>query len=575
MGFRRAAEKANLIVMPSVPHLSPEMHMKIVTHTPMLRLAFVVALFVPLAQPGAAQEADLAKRQAEADTAKADLAEHPKFKKFYDHLKAHPETISSNGPKLAAILWQEANENKTIRDDAPSLTAALQEVERLARAGQDTKLALQAIDAQVAQDAELMPDSKARQMKALLIADAARSAAEPRAKPQDRAETRAWVEELLTDAIDANDERVVEQMLAAQLPLAKSSTERMNVAVALLVTADEQLQTEKANIAARLVDHVGEMLKNATASKGRKEATDALAVLKSRVAIAHAADAARRTLATDPADPAANQAIGMNLLVNRGDWRQAILHLALGADEAWQKLAADTVALPKDGKSKAALAERWAALEMDRQAPGRQVARDLFTEALADQAFVGFSRAAAEEKLKALGPAEAQKVAAKPEQKKPELTKPERTKPKVTGKSKAIGPAVITATNRKAVVGENDEQYPLQVRGGVTKYDWVDPPKPGEADVSKGAIEFKVDETGVLYLMGSWGSQGNNGGGWADERVMPEGLVALGWEPVGKHAGDENSGIFRKLVTKGESYRIRVNKYAPPVLFTPLPPEPK
>jgi hypothetical protein len=92
----------------------------------------------------------------------------------------------------------------------------------------------------------------------------------------------------------------------------------------------------------------------------------------------------------------------MYLLAQRGQWRESLTYLALGNDPDWQKLAAESLET-KTAEEKIELADRWSALGKEENAPSKEIARHFYQEALADKSLVGHARAAAEEKLKALG----------------------------------------------------------------------------------------------------------------------------------------------------------------------------
>src|SRR5690242_9815514 len=87
------------------------------------------------------QEAGNAQLSEEVTAARDGLKDHPKFKKYYEHLAANPDTLAVNAPKLAVLLAAEAKTSAAIKDHAPSLLATWQEVVRLASAGNDYKTA--------------------------------------------------------------------------------------------------------------------------------------------------------------------------------------------------------------------------------------------------------------------------------------------------------------------------------------------------------------------------------------------------------------------------------------------------
>lgn len=64
-------------------------------------------------------------------------------------------------------------------------------------------------------------------------------------------------------------------------------------------------------------------------------------------------------LAANPADPAANLAVGKYLCLIRGDWAAGLPMLGKGTDPALKAIAAKELAAPKSGEALADLAEEW------------------------------------------------------------------------------------------------------------------------------------------------------------------------------------------------------------------------
>jgi hypothetical protein len=113
-------------------------------------------------------------------------------------------------------------------------------------------------------------------------------------------------------------------------------------------------------------------------------------------------------------------------------------------------------------------------------------------------------------------------------------------------------------------VPANDDRFPAELRGARRH---VPPDRGSATNEGHGVLRFKVEKPGWVYLTGSWNYQGNSGGNWMPERLMPEDLEAQGWRNLDKAPWDENSVLFKKFVKEGESYRLRVNKYGPPILY--------
>jgi hypothetical protein len=345
---------------------------------------------------------NLEELKQEIDAARQALREHPKFKKYYDHLESHPESLAANGPKLAALLWSEAQENTVIAEHGPSLVAACEEVERLAAAGKDFKLALEALDARAKHAAAGVSPPDARVAKTKLLVAAAEATIGGKANAQQRADVKAWMQTAIEDASRAGDAAALAPLLTADATLMRSSIERLQAITARQLAVEEALAQDRLAVAEAIVADVDSLLKTTTPGKPRKEATDQNELLHARVAVARAAADVQVKLATTPDDPVANQAVGMHLLVNRGKWKESLGHLAKGTDSSWKELATETLAAT-DGKTKAALADRWATLETADSAAAKDLARHLYQEAFADPQFLGLARSSAQEKARALG----------------------------------------------------------------------------------------------------------------------------------------------------------------------------
>lgn len=89
-----------------------------------------------------------------------------------------------------------------------------------------------------------------------------------------------------------------------------------------------------------------------------------------------------------------------------------------------------------------------------------------------------------------------------------------------------------------------------------------------------GELEFRVHEDTTVHLAGYFGYEGNTRGDWYDDRLTQSDLLDLGWtyvDDIIRHDGNHLE-VFRRDVYAGEAYRLRVNKYGPPLLIhTPVP----
>ncbi len=346
---------------------------------------------------------DFSKERAEVAAARDALQTLPKFKKFYDHLQANPDTLPINGPKLAAMLQAEVEANAAIREHAPSQLAALQEVERLATAGGDYKLALPAIDAQVNHSVPLLSINQARAAKSKLFDAAADAANKQKAKQPEREALLAAVHALLPETLQAADKETLTSLLSTNAKLNWTGAERLTSIQSLLPFVEQLVNQENTDISSVMLDHLDAQLAKSPVGKPRKDALDAITALRERLTLVAKTEAAQKTLAANPNDPAANQTMGIYLLMNRGEWRKSLSHFALTANADWKALAEQTIPA-QSAAEKVALADRWAALSAEANATGKEIARRLFAEALGSSELVGIGRAAAEEKAKALGP---------------------------------------------------------------------------------------------------------------------------------------------------------------------------
>ncbi|WP_425618192.1 NPCBM/NEW2 domain-containing protein [Anatilimnocola sp. NA78] len=342
--------------------------------------------------------------QTEVAAARDSLQEHPKFQKYYEHLAATPDSLPVNGPKLALLLAAEAKTSAAIKDHTPSLLATWQEVVRLASAGNDYKTAFPAIDSLQKHASGLLTPAAARLAKGKLLAAVAEANA-IKPVPGEREALLELVRPLLKESFSANDVAALPSLLAADTKLSWSTTESANSIQLLLPLAQQAVEENRIAVGKLLFDHLATLVLKTAAGKPRKDFADAIAAARERLTIVEGAQQAQQTLATKPLDPAANQAYGMYLLAC-GQAKESLTYLALGTDLEWRKLAAEGLEV-KTATEKAALADRWAATAKDFGEGGRPIARLFYEEALADKALVGIPRAAAEEKLKELGPATA------------------------------------------------------------------------------------------------------------------------------------------------------------------------
>jgi hypothetical protein len=99
---------------------------------------------------------------------------------------------------------------------------------------------------------------------------------------------------------------------------------------------------------------------------------------------------------------------------------------------------------------------------------------------------------------------------------------------------------------------------------------------------SAGVAVYKTMEPGRVYLALSYDYQGNpSGGNWSSERWMEQDFIKNGWARVAglQLVSSANKGrkfiVMTKVLEKGESGRLRCNKYEPPYFITFHPGNPQ
>jgi tetratricopeptide (TPR) repeat protein len=120
---------------------------------------------------------------------------------------------------------------------------------------------------------------------------------------------------------------------------------------------------------------------------------------------------------------------------------------------------------------------------------------------------------------------------------------------------------------------------PLTLVDGGGKWKRVPTGLAGAAVFSGGAnakggpiVEFEVLVGGVIFIACDYSYQGNPGGGWQAKQWTKKIFAKRGWKHVGQLARGEGAKkqvneVFAKRVRTGEKYRIRCNKYRPPLLI--------
>ena len=97
--------------------------------------------------------------------------------------------------------------------------------------------------------------------------------------------------------------------------------------------------------------------------------------------------------------------------------------------------------------------------------------------------------------------------------------------------------------------------------------------------MDNGVADFKVTRDGYVLVACNYGYQGNRSGDWDEKRWTKEKFLQNGWLIVPEtmlggvlvKGGGHDQVVFVKHMEKGEHYRLRCNKYAPPfvIIFFP------
>jgi hypothetical protein len=78
-------------------------------------------------------------------------------------------------------------------------------------------------------------------------------------------------------------------------------------------------------------------------------------------------------------------------------------------------------------------------------------------------------------------------------------------------------------------------------------------------------LRFTIKTDGIVLIAfnGGWGG-GGSGGAWQRECISKEALAQQGWQSIGKMVDDD---AFYRMCKAGETFQLRNNKYAPPILI--------
>ncbi|MEP6672100.1 MAG: hypothetical protein ABJF10_23255 [Chthoniobacter sp.] len=132
-------------------------------------------------------------------------------------------------------------------------------------------------------------------------------------------------------------------------------------------------------------------------------------------------------------------------------------------------------------------------------------------------------------------------------------------------------PALIEVVGMQSspLVESTDKKSWVKVPPAFLKYGAVIYMPP---DKGNGVADIKVNSDGYLLLACNYDNQGNKGGNWAEEVWDEKTFKIKGWHALSAHEldgelvkGDNRAQVvFTKQVHKGETLRLRCNKYDPP-----------
>lgn len=132
-----------------------------------------------------------------------------------------------------------------------------------------------------------------------------------------------------------------------------------------------------------------------------------------------------------------------------------------------------------------------------------------------------------------------------------------------TARITVISPAELTGE----VIENAWQDYPAELAGSVIHH-----VLPSYNVVAWGKVQFTVTRSGILYLALDYSYEGHNRGDWTRERWSKTDFETNGWTFLASNMVRKNDPndpvrvrkVCQKMVTAGESYSLRCNKYEPP-----------
>jgi hypothetical protein len=171
-----------------------------------------------------------------------------------------------------------------------------------------------------------------------------------------------------------------------------------------LAAADEAVGDEALDAAERLLELAIETARKRRDTDQIRAIVARSRELESLQEVFEAADAAARTLAEDPDDPAASTVRGRYLLVHRHDWPAGLRLLAQGDDAQLADAAMADLAAPEQPAAQGEVADAWYDLAHERSKPAASAyaARAVWWYQKAAPELEGIARAKAQKRLAAM-----------------------------------------------------------------------------------------------------------------------------------------------------------------------------
>ncbi len=146
-----------------------------------------------------------------------------------------------------------------------------------------------------------------------------------------------------------------------------------------------------------------------------------------------------------------------------------------------------------------------------------------------------------------------------------------------TARSPDARPATITMRNLSAVYLIVDPKGPVQSWSRVPDFlkGAAIYSRSATGGVEGGVADWEVKTTGVIYLACNWDIAGFADGEWKRECTTAARIQEQGWTEVKGQTLKQNNGktykLYRRVCRAEERFRLRCNKYTPPLVILPRP----